>query len=76
MVLYGIIENMSLLVHNGKYGTFNTSYRTTIGYYVVKFISEPYRLQGNKTENKQVINTGKLIVNAVYLIMIKENKIR
>ena len=34
---------------------------------------EPYTLQGNKTVNKKVINIGELVVNAVYLIMIKAN---
>ena len=64
---------MSSLVKNGKYGANNTPDTTTPGYYVVKFISEPYMLQLHKIVNKQVMNSGYIIVNAVYLIMIKSN---
>ena len=73
VVLYDISENMSSLVHNIKYGVFNTEDPTTPGYYVVKFVPGPYMLQGNKTGNKKVINSGALIVNAVYLVMMKSN---
>ena len=67
----GISENVSSLVNNGKYGAVKTADPTTPVYYVVKFISEPYMLQGNKTVNKQIINSCEIIVNAVYLIMMK-----
>ena len=69
VVLYGISENMSLIVQNGKYDAVNTAYLTTLGYYVVKFVSEPYMLQVNKTMSNQVINSGDLIVNTVSLII-------
>ena len=65
---------MSALVQNGKYGATNTSYPTTIGYYVVKFLSEPYTLQGGKTVYKQVINTGIIIVKSEYLSIMNVNK--
>ena len=39
VLLDGISDNMSALVQNGKYGTINTEDPTTIGYYVVKFLS-------------------------------------
>ena len=73
MVLYGISENMSSLVHNGEYGQVNTVDPTKPGYYVIKFISEPYTLQGNKLVNKEVINACEIIVNGVYLIAMKES---
>ena len=44
----GISDNMSALVNNGKYGAINTENPTTIGYYVVRFLSEPYTLQDEK----------------------------
>ena len=62
VVLYGISNNMSSLVHNGKYGAINTADPTTVGYYVVKFLSEPYMLQENKCFYKKVINACELIV--------------
>ena len=34
VVLYGIRDNISALVHNIKYGAINTSDQTTMGYYV------------------------------------------
>ena len=52
VLLDGIGDNMSELVQNGKYGAIYTKYPTTMGYYVVKFLSEPYTLQDNKTVEK------------------------
>ena len=45
VVLYGISENMAELMKTDKYGSINTTYSSTIGYYVVEFISEAYTLQ-------------------------------
>ena len=47
-VLDGISDNISALVQNRKYGVINNSDPTTMGYYVVKFLSEPYMLQDEK----------------------------
>ena len=48
VVLYGISDNMSALVHNGKYGVINTADPTKMGYYFVKLLSELYTLQYEK----------------------------
>ena len=64
---------MSTRVHNGKYGVINTADPTTIGYYAVKLLSEPYTLQDNKTVNKKFIKAGELTVKAEYLSIIKAN---
>ena len=58
---------------NGKYGAINTAYSTTIVYYVVKFLPEPYALQGDKTVDKQAITAGELIVKEEYLSGMKTN---
>ena len=42
VVLYGISDNMPALVQNGKYGAINTADPTTMGYYLVILLSEPY----------------------------------
>ena len=42
VVLDGISDNMSALIHNGKYGVINTADQTTMGYYIFKLLSEPY----------------------------------
>ena len=35
-----ISENMTLLVQYGKYGATNTTYSTTMGYFVINFVSK------------------------------------
>ena len=49
VILDGISDNMASLVQSCKYGTINTSYTTTNGFYVIKFILEAYTLQKNTT---------------------------
>ena len=58
VVLYGISDNLSALFHNVEYGAINTSDLTTMGYYVVKYLSEPYMLQDKKNFDKKVINVS------------------
>ena len=38
--IYGISKNMALLVQYGKYSSMNTTYSTTMGYYVINCFSE------------------------------------
>ena len=64
---------MSALVQNGEYGAINTEDTTTMGYYVVKLLLAPYKLQDDKTVNNQAIKSGELIVKAEYLSIIKFN---
>ena len=73
VVLYGISDNMSELVQNEKYGAINTADTTKMGYYVVKFLSEPKTLQYYKIVDKQLIKAGELIVKAEYLSIINAN---
>ena len=42
VLLDGIGDNMSALFQNGKYGVINNADPTIMGYYVVKFLSDPY----------------------------------
>ena len=67
VVLDGISDNMSALVQNGKYGAINNEYPTTMGYYVVRFLSEPYTLQDEKKVDKKVMKSGELIKKAEYI---------
>ena len=60
----GIRDNMSAVFHNVKYGAINTSDPTTMGYYVVKILSELYMLQDKKTVDKQVIQASELILKS------------
>ena len=45
VVLDGINDNISSLMHKVKYGATNTADITTMVYYVVKYISEDFTLQ-------------------------------
>ena len=72
-VLDGIIENMISLVQYGKYGAMNTTYTSTTGYYVIKFVSEAYNLQDDTTCDGKNISAGKLVVKAQYLSCMQEN---
>ena len=40
VVLDGISDNIASLVQSGKYGAMNTTYKYTMVYYVIKFVSE------------------------------------
>ena len=73
VLLFGISDKMSALVQNGKYVAINTADTTTMGYYVVTLLSEPYKLQDYKIFNKKVIKAGELIIKSEYLSIIKFN---
>ena len=53
-----------IFFQNGKYGATNTADPTTMGYYVVKLLSEPYMLQDEIVFDKKFIKKGELIVKA------------
>ena len=65
---------MSVIVHNGKYGAINTADPTTMGYYVVKLLSEPYTLEYDNRFDKQVVKADELIVKSEYIIIINANR--
>ena len=73
VVLDGISDNISALFQNGKYGVINNADPTIMGYYVVKFLSEPYTLKDNKTVEKQVTKAGELILKEEYISTMKSN---
>ena len=67
MVIDRTSENMASLFQPGMYGAINTNDNTSNGFYVIKFLSEAYKLQSNKTIDGQVISAGELVVKAQYL---------
>ena len=73
VLLDGISDKMSALVQNGKYGAINTVDPTTIGYYIVKFLSGTCILQDDKKIDMQVIKAGELIPKADCLSILKAN---
>ena len=58
---------MASLVQSYMYGAINTDDTTSNGLYVIKFISEAYTLQKNRTIYGQVIYDGELVVKEQYL---------
>ena len=69
----GIIENMASFVQPGKYGATNTTYSTTMVYYVINFVSEDYTLHEDNNCDGQIYTADKLFVKAQYLSCMKEN---
>ena len=53
-----ISENMSALLKTGKCFSVNTTYITTISYYVIKFLSEAYTLQEDTTCYGKINTSG------------------
>ena len=64
-VLLDIIgDNTASLVQLSKYGARNASDPTTMVYYVIKYIYEPYIPQEYQTTYGKVLKAGELVVKA------------
>ena len=59
-----ISENMAYLLKWGKYGSTNEAGSTKMGYYVIKYLSEPHTLKEYQTTHGQVIKEGKPVFKA------------
>ena len=73
-MLGGISDNMASLVKLGKYGAINSVDTTAMGYYVIKYLSEPYTLQEVKTKYGQVSKSAEPVVKSEYLSLMKTKK--
>ena len=62
-----ISNNMASLIQYGKYGTTNTTDTTTMGLYVIEFLSEAYNLQEDNAYNDKKSTSIELVFNAQYL---------
>ena len=58
---------MFALVQTGKYGDMNTIDKTTMGYYVIKFILLAYTLQEERMCFIRISTNGELFVKAQYM---------
>ena len=72
-VWYGISDNVSILLQNGKYSAINTAIPTTIDYNVIKLLSEPCTFQYYKTVYMEVIKASELISEAEYPSIMRSN---
>ena len=57
-LLDDISEIMASLVKYGNYVAMNTTYSTTMGYYVINFVSEAYTLQEDTTRDGKTSLSG------------------
>ena len=64
---------MDALLQTDKYGAINTIDTTTMGYYVIKFVSESYTLQEETTCDVIIINSGELVVKSRCMKCIQYN---
>ena len=58
VVLYVISANMASLIYTGKYGAINEEDTTTLGYYAVEYVYEPFIVQYDITTYGQVSKSG------------------
>jgi hypothetical protein len=57
---------MSLIIREGKVGAIGTADQATMGYYVVKWLSEPYTLQEETEGMSGMIHVGTMVANMLY----------
>ena len=73
VVLYGISDNMALLVESVKYGSINTTYASTNIFYVIMFTPEAYTLQDNTTIDGKFITSGEFFFKTQYIFSMQVN---
>ncbi len=57
---------MSLIVRKGKIGAVGMTDEAAAGYYLVKWLSEPYTLHADTEGMSGFISAGKMVVNKLY----------
>ena len=62
---------MASIVQLGKYGAINAEYTKTMGYYVRKYLSEPYIIQEYQTTDGKVSKARELLLKYKYLSLMK-----
>ena len=62
---------MASLVQLVKYGAINAEDPTTMGYYLINYISEPCTLQEDQTTYGKVSKAGEIVVEYKYLSVVK-----
>jgi hypothetical protein len=65
-VLNVLEARMSLMMRKGQVGAVGTSDKAVMGYYLVKWLSEPYTLQEDTEGMSGMIPTGSMVVDGLY----------
>ena len=62
---------MASLVYSGNHCNINTTYKTTLGFYVLKYVSEDYTLKDDTIRDGKISTSDEFVVKAQYLIYIE-----
>ena len=65
-VLGAMEARMSLMIREGEVGAIGTADEATMGYYVVKWLSEPYTLQEETEGMSGMIGVGTMVADMLY----------
>ena len=65
-VLGAMEAHMSLMIREGEVGAIGTADEATMGYYVVKWLSEPYTLQEETEGMSGMIGVGTMVADMLY----------
>ena len=71
-VLNALETRISLMMRIGEVGAVGMTDTTAMGYYMVKWLSEPYTLQEETVGMASLIGTGKMVAKAVYFNRVQE----
>ena len=72
VVLDSISDKMAELEKTGKHGDIIKTDTKTLGYYVIKFLSEAYTIQEYRTCKIKISTYGELFVKAQYMNGMKD----
>ncbi len=65
-VLNAYVARMSLIMRKGEVGAVGTTNEAVMGYYLVKWLSEPYTLQTDTAGMSGMIPTGTIVADVLY----------
>ena len=68
-----ISDNLYALVQTGKYGDINTTNLTTVGYYVIRFMSKYYTIKEAIMCNRKISSAGELVFKDQYISCMEDN---
>ena len=65
---------MSLMIREGEVGAIGTADEATMGYYVSKWLSEPYTLQEETEGMSGMIGVGRMVVDMLYFNQVERTR--
>ena len=71
VLIDGISDSIASLAQLGKYGAINAADPTTMGYYVIKYLSEPCTLQEDQATDGQLSKSSEPVFKSEYLTIMK-----